>query len=330
MQTIVFTICSINYLAQAKVLGASLLQHNPNFKFHIGLVDIIEKSGIDSSRLPNYPIVEVSDLQIDGFEQMYEQYNITELNTAVKPFYFQYFYSKYPDTANVIYLDPDIEVFQPFTNLLAQLQSHSIILTPHVLEPYTDMLQPRERDLLNTGIFNLGFLATSNNQQSHQFLEWWAHKLRHQCYINLAEGMFVDQLWVNFAPVYWSNVLIFRDKAYNMAYWNLHERNLGQQNNSYIVNNSEPLVFFHFSGYNPFVKTQISKYQTRYNFEQRPDLKQIFDNYAQKILENDHDFFRQYRCQYLKPEPQWQPPKRGQRPRKFIIKILEKIIDYVK
>ena len=36
---IVFTLCSINYLAQAKTLGDSVLRHNPGYKFIIGLID---------------------------------------------------------------------------------------------------------------------------------------------------------------------------------------------------------------------------------------------------------------------------------------------------
>ena len=37
----VFTVCSANYLAQAKTLGQSLHQHNPDYHFVIGLVDRI-------------------------------------------------------------------------------------------------------------------------------------------------------------------------------------------------------------------------------------------------------------------------------------------------
>ena len=36
---IIFTLCSNNYLANAKTLGDSILNHRPNTMFVIGLVD---------------------------------------------------------------------------------------------------------------------------------------------------------------------------------------------------------------------------------------------------------------------------------------------------
>lgn len=322
---IAFTICSINYLSQAKTLGDSLLKHNPDYNFFIGLTDKLDEASIDHSELPAYPLVEVQQLDIEGFSDMFDRYNITELNTAVKPFFLAYFYEKYYKASTVSYFDPDIEVFQPLTDLDENLQKYSLVLTPHTLSPYPDGLNPKERDLLNTGVFNLGFIGTSRSETTAKFLTWWQQKLRYECYIDLENGMFVDQLWVNFAPIYWENVLIFRHLGYNMAYWNLHERNLNQKENQYFVNEKEPLVFFHYSGYNPTKPEAISKYQNRYQFSERPDIVQLFDNYAANLKANKFEFFQQFRCAYMKPPEPWSYPRRGQRPRKFLIRILNKL-----
>jgi hypothetical protein len=330
MNKVAFTICSINYLAQAKTLGDSLTKHNPDYKFCIGLVDKLENSNVDISKLPDYELIEVSKLNIDGFDAMFDQYNITELNTAVKPFFLQYFYDINPKAKTVSYFDPDIEVFQPFTDLDKKLESYSLVLTPHTLSPYPDGLNPKERDLLNTGVFNLGFIGTSRTTQTMEFVKWWQQKLRHECYIDLANGMFVDQLWVNFAPIYWNNVLIYRNLGYNMAYWNLHERQLSKNQIGYMINKTESLVFFHYSGYNPAKANDISKYQNRYNFESRADIKLLFDNYANILQKNNFDYFQQYACAYMKPLLPWVPPRRGQRPRKWLIKVLNRLIDLVK
>jgi hypothetical protein len=330
MNKVAFTICSINYLAQAKTLGDSLIKYNPDYKFCIGLVDKLEQSAIDKSKLPDYEIVEVSELNIEGFADMFDRYNITELNTAVKPFFLQYFYDANPQAYSVSYFDPDIEVFQPFTDLDKNLESYSLVLTPHTMLAYPDSLNPKERDLLNTGVFNLGFIGTSRSEQTMEFIKWWQQKLRFECYIDLANGMFVDQLWVNFAPIFWKNVLIFRHLGYNMAYWNLHERQLGGMPNRYLVNNNEPLVFFHYSGYNPTKPNDISKYQNRYQFNDRPNEKILFDNYAKSLQINAFDYFQKFSCAYMKAPAPWTPPARGQRPRKWLIKILNRLIEIVK
>ncbi|MES2794997.1 MAG: glycosyl transferase [Bacteroidota bacterium] len=330
MNKIAFTICSINYLAQAKTLGDSLTKQNPDYQFFIGLVDRLEGSAVDRTKLPDYELVEVEKLTIEGFADMFDRYNITELNTAVKPFFLQYFYDKYPEAQTVSYFDPDIEVFEPLSDLDQNLEHYSLVLTPHTLSPYPDGLNPKERDLLNTGVFNLGFIGTSRTAETIEFLKWWQQKLRFECFIDLANGMFVDQLWVNFAPIYWQKVLIYRHLGYNMAYWNLHERNLGFKSEKYFVNVDQPLVFFHYSGYNPEKPTHISKYQNRYSFETRPDIKALFDGYAKTLQTNGYEYFQQFACAYMKPPVPWTYPRRGQRPRKWAIKQLKKLIEMVK
>ncbi len=329
MNIVAFTICSINYLAQAKTLGDSLLKHNPDFKFYIGLVDKLELAPIEPTKLPDYEIVEVEKIGIEAFDEMYERYNITELNTAVKPFFLEYFYNTISEVDSVIYFDPDIEIFQPLTSLEKSLQNYQIVITPHTLSPYPDGLNPKERDLLNTGIFNLGFIATARGLETIEFLKWWQQKLRYECFIDLANGMFVDQLWINFVPAYWSNVLIDKGIGSNMAYWNLHERKLTGKLDGYTVNEIEPLVFFHYSGYSPLKPNEISKYQNRYNFETRSEIKSLFDNYANTLNINGYEYFQQFACAYMKPPAPWVPPSRGQRPRKWAVKQLEKLIGLI-
>ena len=81
---IAFTICSNNYLAQAKILCDSLLENNPNYKVVIGLCDELSDS-IDYSFFNNIEIINVSKIDIFCFEEIIKKYNIIELNTSIKP-----------------------------------------------------------------------------------------------------------------------------------------------------------------------------------------------------------------------------------------------------
>jgi hypothetical protein len=56
-QKFAFTICSINYLAQAKVLADSLKKTNPDYEFVIGLCDKIDDSGVDTSKLEGFNLL---------------------------------------------------------------------------------------------------------------------------------------------------------------------------------------------------------------------------------------------------------------------------------
>ena len=63
----VFTICSNNYLAQAKTLGDSLMQHNPHYRFVIFLVDRLSE-GVDYSFFAPYELIPVEQIEINGFD----------------------------------------------------------------------------------------------------------------------------------------------------------------------------------------------------------------------------------------------------------------------
>ena len=85
---IAFTICSNNYLAQAKILGDSLLDKNPDYKFVIGLCDEPSES-IDYAFFENIEIIPVAKINIYCFAEIVKKYQIVELNTSIKPSFFK-------------------------------------------------------------------------------------------------------------------------------------------------------------------------------------------------------------------------------------------------
>ncbi|MCK8490931.1 glycosyl transferase [Spirosoma sp. RP8] len=307
--TLAFTICSINYLAQARTLGDSLKETNPDYTYVIGLVDKLSVANLPAELMPEYAMLEVDKIGIPDFAAMCDRYDITELNTAVKPFYIDYFFKNNPDVTQLIYFDPDIIIYQPLHKLNQALQQHSLVLTPHTCSPTPDWERPNEIHHLGTGIFNLGFIGLRKDQTAQEFVDWWKERLVYECRIDLCNGLFVDQHWVNFAPVYYDNVLIDRHVGYNVAYWNLHERYFSQDSGGqWRVNDTELLQFFHYSGYNPYRPNDVSKYQTRFTFDpveipgqERPDVKPLFDIYRNRLLKNHNDIYQKYPCVYIKP-----------------------------
>ncbi|WP_138483495.1 glycosyl transferase [Dyadobacter bucti] len=321
--TIAFTICSINYLAQARTLGDSLKSTNPEILFFIGLVDSLDGILFEDSFAPDFPMIEIDKIEISGFQEMADRYNITELNTAVKPFYFTYFFKRYPEAENVIYFDPDIIVFQPLTGLLNSLKIHPAVLIPHINTPIEDRLTPNELHHLNTGVYNLGFVAFSRSEENDNFIKWWEEKLRYECLIDLCNGLFVDQNWMNFLPIFVPNTLIERNPGYNAAYWNLHERTFSFQDGTFLVNGEHPLIFFHYSGYDPAKPEILSKYQDRFELAQRADLTELFKLYRESLLAKGNAYYRKFQCFYIKPTP----VRRYQRVRKWLNMPLKYMIE---
>jgi patatin-like phospholipase/acyl hydrolase len=190
--TLAFTLCSINYLAQARTLGDSLKRTNPHIRFVIGLVDRLDTANVPADKLPEFELLELHRIGMDGLDEMCEHYNITELNTAVKPYFFRYFFEKVAQIKNVIYFDPDIIVYQPLTQLEALLEKNDFVLTPHLTTPIDDQLTPNELHHLNTGVYNLGFIALNKSPEALDFVKWWEEKLFDECKIDLCNGIFVD------------------------------------------------------------------------------------------------------------------------------------------
>lgn len=297
--TTVFTICSNNYLAQAKALGDSLRSQHPDFQFSIVLVDHLSEL-IDYRFFDPYEIIPIRDIGIGAFEEMFLKYDITELNTAVKPFIIDFLFNRSNDLERVIYFDPDIIIYDKLDELIAHLQESNIVLTPHFFTPIYDNYALSEHAILNAGLYNLGFIAVRRSEVVKQFLNWWMIKLKDYCFIDFTNGLFVDQLWINFAPLYFNNVTILRHPGYNVAYWNLHERIISQKDGKYFVNDEYPLIFYHFSGYEFNSPQTLSKYQNRFSLEERKDVLPLFRDYQNIVISNNYELYSKIECAYIK------------------------------
>lgn len=296
---IAFTICSNNYLSQAKLLGDSFLEKNLDYKFYIGLCDQLNDQ-VDYSVFEAFTIVPIEDLKIPEFESMLYRYSIVELNTAIKPFYILHFLENIKADL-VCYIDPDIYVFDSFKCIEDEISNYNCLLTPHILTPIAlDAHLPNENMFLNFGLYNLGFVAFRNSTTTITMLNWWAERMKTLCVSDLSKGYFVDQLPMNFLPVFFDGVCVSRNRGLNMANWNLHERKLSKNGDLYMVNENTPLVFFHYSNYNPLQPDEICYgRQTRFEMKSDKVLKEVFELYSSLLLQNKYLELKEVPCYYV-------------------------------
>lgn len=291
---VVFTLCSINHFAKALSLKSSIQTHCPGIKFFIGLVDSIDDEIIPKKIQES--IVRIEDIGIPFFRELCIKYTATELNSALKPYLAEYLFKVNPHIDNIIYLDSDILVFNSLNIIFSQLDTYDIVITPHKLSSTDDIYFPNDRTFLRSGIFNAGFFAVKRGIHSTLFIEWWKGKLRNECFNDISRGMFGDQLWLNYVPVFFDNVLILKHLGVNVAYWNLHERKIDIVEGKYLINNEVPLIFFHFSGaaYNCFGTGCLSDHQDRYTFVNRPDVIPVFKFYIDQLTRNSFLKYNSY------------------------------------
>ena len=283
MKTGCFTICSRNYLAYALTLRDSLREAEPGLDFRIFLAD----APLDEPAPEGVEIIPVSDIAPSEVRDMAFRYSVIEFNTAVKPYCFDYMFDEAGFDA-VIFLDPDIRLFAPMQAVHAALAGGtSCVLTPHIRTPLTDRGTPSDIDLMRSGTFNLGFAAFANALEARAFITWWKDKLFHHCRIDLENGLFVDQRFVDFAPSFLENLTILRDPGYNVAYWNLANRPVRKTDDGWTAA-EHPLVFFHFSGVVPGSPDVFSKHQSRFDMTNIGDVTELVRAYLAQIAANGH------------------------------------------
>ena len=279
-----FTICSKNFMAYARTLYFALKKQYPDLVFYVALCDDV--AGLKPQP---FEIVELSALNIPDIEGMSKKYNITEFNTAIKPFVFNHLFTK-KNHQNVIYLDPDILVIDRFIEVeQAFLDGAEAILTPHILSP-AENVEVHDQKMLMFGIYNLGFLALHNSDQVRNIVSWWGRKLETECVINVEGGLFVDQKWADLLPAFIENAYVLRHPGYNVAYWNLSQRKVTKTDDSWSVN-SKPLRFVHFSGNKLDEPNTFSRHSVEVTTESIGDLKQLLDEYRQLVFDNEHSHY---------------------------------------
>ncbi len=284
------TIASANYFGLAATVATSFVDLHPGRDFVILVVDKRISAVDELANSARFKVVYVEDLGIPNFESVAFKYDIVELNTNTKPSFLKMLLAL--GAQKVLYFDPDIFIYAQVGFIYEQLNSSNILVTPHATQPVADFRRPSDQDFLATGTFNLGFIGISGSDEGRRFLDWWECRCLENAFADTRVGLFVDQKWVDLAPCYFAGVSQLRHPGCNMGPWNLHERMLRREGGAYTVN-SEPLIFYHFSGIDMDSDKQISKNQAKFTLDTRPDLQSLYDEYRKTV--EDVGAFRRFR-----------------------------------
>ncbi len=279
----VFTICFSNYIAQADVLAQSLAAQHPGLSLTVFVMDPENNVGTRPALARLLPAETLFTRQEWNHRRC--RYSVVELSTSIKPACFRHLLDAGARMA--IYLDPDIRLFAPL-DFLWREGAASLTLRPHILSPLPqDECRPADLNILQAGLYNLGFAALRNTPQSLALLDWWDSQLHSMCLEDVREGVFTDQKWMDFAPLFVADTLILRHAGCNVAYWNLHERTPLRQDDRWRVRGPDgamdDLVFFHFSGFSA-QDSRLSHHESRFGRTPPGDTAVLLAGYAQALL----------------------------------------------
>ncbi len=234
---LIFTVCHINQLAHAFVLGDSIKSQNTNTEYFIGLVD--KKQNIPSSIKSPYPIIDITDIEIPEFTLMTNKYSYSELSDNCKPFFAKHFIQK---SDKIIYFDCTSYLYNSFNFISQTLDNQDIIIIPQLIHAG---VHPDEKQILNTGIFHSGFFGLKQSYETTKFLNWWSNNTKNKGFRDLCKGLNADQLWLEHVPTLFENVYIEKHEGINIGFWNLPERKLQIIDNQWF-SNKQPLISINF------------------------------------------------------------------------------------
>lgn len=244
-----YTSITSNYIPKARVLAHSVHRHDPNAVFHLLLSDN-PPPGFDLANEPFDTVLGLEELGIPNARAWAFKHLLVEMCTAVKgPGALEIVRRHQPD--KLVYLDPDIVVFGGLQDLSRELDTHSVLLTPHLTDPESTRqgVLDNEISALKHGIYNLGFVGFRCAGEGLRCMQWWSDRLLEFCRDDIPEGLFTDQRWADLIPAMFDGVRILREPRYNVATWNLSTRQATGQAPDALKINGQPLGFYHFSGF---------------------------------------------------------------------------------
>lgn len=261
----------------------------------------------ESSSLP-FKIVTIRELQFlspFSMDELAMKFDLVEFSTTIKPLAILYLFQMMSSVEHVMYFDNDCWITDSLDDVLYQLQTKLVVVTPHTTNPIPlDGKSQLDINILMAGVLNFGFVAFSKSFRTIDFLSWWYQRLRYYGFVDLSRGMHFDQNWGHFIINFFESgeYYVIRDNRYNVAYWNLHYTGLIYLLFIYVslvlsslsegerlhIEDGVPhlydkrVVFMHFSGISLFEKydmEKISRHQNRYTLSNFPRLRNVFSKY---------------------------------------------------
>lgn len=262
----VVTVATLSHLHWVRVLVASVRRVEGNCDILVLVLDaseaLLAKHYLGSFP-PGVQLVGGDSLTHKLYVGMRCYFSAFELSCATKAFLLEYalFQRGY---RKAVFFDGDIQCYAGLTVVWDALDTAAVVLTPHVMAPFpNDGQSPDDREMATHGFVNGGFWAVRCTEVTHQILDWMMGKVAHEGFFTPDLGLSADQTWLSCLPWYFPDaVVLLRDPGLNVAYWNLQERQI-RNTSECLTSNGRPLVFFHFSGFDPRVPERLTRHAVR-------------------------------------------------------------------
>ena len=232
-----------NYLTRGLALYFSLQRHSPGARLWVLCLSEACHEALVNLGLPN--LVPIS---LSVFEAADPSVAATRASRSTIEYYFTctpawmlFVLAREPDAEWVTYLDGDLYFFSSPAPIYTELRDASVAIIPH---RYT----PRIARLRKFGTYNVGWVGVRNDSDGRKVIEWWRAKCIDWCRDYVDGDRFADQGYLDSFPGLSPRVEIIDHIGANLAPWNIGNYRVTVEDNLVVVDETVPLVFFHFQG----------------------------------------------------------------------------------
>lgn len=205
---VVCTVIIKNLLPQARVLAHSLRVHNPDMRLIVLLGDRLNGE-FDPTQEP-FDLIHLEDLDDDGsIERMSFYYKPYDFCCALRGFLHHHLISR-TSFERWLYLDPETVVHGPLDPLLARLDNQSVLLACRPMPPQPEGQEATHADLLRRGGYSSRLLGLRRSEPAARFAQWFRDRL--QLFCSEEVGLYRDQRWLLYVPVYFPPVQFVRER----------------------------------------------------------------------------------------------------------------------
>jgi hypothetical protein len=266
-----------NYIPHSLILYRSLAQTNPGTRLIALILGEEDRLEAEIQEGPEWIFWNRLYSETER-RQLVEKYTAFELSCATRGRFHEYLYLQ-SGAEKWIMLDTDMYILGSLDPIWQSLEENTLILTPHSRNPHQS--SDTQVNLIRSGIYNAGFLAFKKCPEAWRAIRWFKERTEELGYASphrQASGMrgdghgclFVDQIWLNFMPVFFAGVNSTGAPQWNLGHWNLEDGVLEQDELGRYLFDGHQVVVVHFSGIDlnhpEYVSTHASRYREKPNF----------------------------------------------------------------
>ena len=280
------TVATVDYIYWADVMFSHARRVHPELRLTLLVADV-SRAALGPVREILGPDVDVlccDDLGFDFLVDMRTYYGPLEFCSALKVLGSAYVLR---NEGACLFLDPDMVVLDSLRDAILECPGE-IVVSAHALAPFPDDgAVPDDLELCSAGHINGGIFLTRRGIDGTNALDWLVEHTRYHWFVAPSLGMYADQQWFSALFYFFRNhTALVEDRGINVAYWNLHERPLREENGYIFLVSGERLRLMHFSGFSLPSSDKLSKYSRRkFDIDTEAALLRLIHSYEVELVE---------------------------------------------